>query len=105
MDARISSVVSRYRARLAHYDVNNEMLHGGYFRRRGGPSLAVRAFQLASSLDPSARLFLNDFHVVDGLSAASRPEAYADSALELLRAGECGFATAWWRWLLVACTL
>ena len=89
VDARITSVVSRYRSRLSHYDVNNEMLHGGYFHRRGGPSLVVRAFQLAASIDPSALLFLNDFHVVGGLSAASRPEVYADSAVALMRAGEC----------------
>lgn len=87
VDRRITSVLTHCSPLLSHIDVNNEMLHGGYFQRRGGPSLIVRAFQLASLLAPSALLFLNDYHVEDGLSAASRPEAYAAHARKLLAMG------------------
>jgi endo-1,4-beta-xylanase len=36
VDARLASVVSYYRGSFEHWDINNEMLHGNYFRGRLG---------------------------------------------------------------------
>ena len=80
-------LLSRYKGRFAHYDVNNEMLHGGFFANRLGPGINTRMFQMAKAMDPSALLFVNDFSVEDGKDWRASPRKYLDSIMELLRKG------------------
>jgi GH35 family endo-1,4-beta-xylanase len=83
VDARLQDAVAHFKGSFAHWDVNNEMLHGGYFERRLGPDVGPWMFREASRLDPSARLFVNDFNVV----SYTDTHAYVDSIRGLLAGG------------------
>ena len=61
---RLESVVAHFRGRVRHWDVNNEMLHGSFFRDRLGDAVVPWMFERAQAIDPDARLFLNDFNIV-----------------------------------------
>lgn len=51
--------------RLPHWDVNNEQLHGDFFENKtGDPDYLTKAFQMAHSIDPSVKLFTNDYSVL-----------------------------------------
>ncbi|GJP36368.1 hypothetical protein CLOM_g20880 [Closterium sp. NIES-68] len=88
IDHHIASLLTRYPTScFSHMDVNNEMLHGGYFHSHCGPSTIVRMFQFAAQVDPSLVLFLNEYHVEDGEDHKSRPEKYAQFARQLIASG------------------
>ncbi|CAA7399441.1 unnamed protein product [Spirodela intermedia] len=86
IQARAASVLTRYRGRFRHWDVNNEMLHGS-LRERLGADLWVHMFQLVHRADPTAALFVNDYHVEDGRDPKSTPEKYARHVLDLQDGG------------------
>eukprot|EP00252_Welwitschia_mirabilis_P019005 TRINITY_DN4286_c0_g2_i2.p1 TRINITY_DN4286_c0_g2~~TRINITY_DN4286_c0_g2_i2.p1 ORF type:complete len:888 (-),score=118.99 TRINITY_DN4286_c0_g2_i2:276-2939(-) len=73
---RLNSLLSRYRGKFQHYDVNNEMLHGSFYLERLGKEIRSYMFKVAHQLDPSATLFVNDYHIEDGNDARSSPEKY-----------------------------
>lgn len=52
-------------SRFAHWDVNNEMLHGRFFAERLGKPVREWMFKAAAELDPDADLFVNDFDTVE----------------------------------------
>ena len=61
----IKKVMSRYRGRIAQYDVVNEAFYGAELKqtvwaRSIGPDYIEQAFRTARAVDPSAKLFLND---------------------------------------------
>ncbi|CAI5519787.1 unnamed protein product [Closterium sp. Naga37s-1] len=87
IDSRITSLLTRYPNCFAHMDVNNEMLHGGFFSSRCGPSIVPRMFQFAAQIAPSLVLFLNEYHIEDGEDEKSRPEKYAQFARQLIASG------------------
>nr|CAB3461656.1 unnamed protein product [Digitaria exilis] len=62
VQARIHGLLGRYAGRFPHYDVNNEMLHGRFFRDRLGEGAAAMMFREAARLDPAAKLFVNDYN-------------------------------------------
>lgn len=84
---RLIDLVSRFQGKFDHYDVNNEMLHGSFYKTRLGRQIIPYMFQLAQQLDPSVKLFVNDYHVVDGYDAYSTPEKYIQQIQELQSAG------------------
>ncbi|KAL3691913.1 hypothetical protein R1sor_005564 [Riccia sorocarpa] len=84
---RVKGLLSRYRGKFRHYDVNNEMLHGSYYKDRLGPQFLPYVFQLAHKYDPEAVLFVNDYHVEDGSDCRSSPEAYLEHILDLTQNG------------------
>ncbi|XP_078436571.1 endo-1,4-beta-xylanase 1-like [Wolffia australiana] len=85
---RVDSLLAKYRGRFRHLDVNNEMLHGSFFKDRlGGPAAWAHMFDLAHKADPSLALFVNDYNVEDGNDPASSPEAYARHVVELQENG------------------
>jgi endo-1,4-beta-xylanase len=69
MLTHISTVVSRYRGRIAHWDVVNEPLTAGgtyrnnIFLQAMGSGYIAEAFRAANLADPSARLAYNDFGI------------------------------------------
>lgn len=65
-EQRINDVVTRYKGELAHWDVNNEMLHGSVFTDRLGGGIRTWMFQEARALDSGAKLFVNDYDVIAG---------------------------------------
>ncbi|XP_056173096.1 endo-1,4-beta-xylanase 1-like isoform X4 [Syzygium oleosum] len=84
---RLNGLLSRYKGKFNHYDVNNEMLHGSFFQGRLGKDIRANMFKTAHQLDPSATLFVNDYHVEDGCDPKSCPESYIEQILDLQEQG------------------
>ncbi|KAJ7966471.1 endo-1,4-beta-xylanase A-like [Quillaja saponaria] len=84
---RLTGLLTRYKGKFRHYDVNNEMLHGSFYQDRLGKDIRANMFKLANQLDPSATLFVNDYHVEDGCDTRSSPEKYTQHILELQEQG------------------
>ncbi|XP_057431422.1 endo-1,4-beta-xylanase 1-like isoform X2 [Lotus japonicus] len=80
---RLTSLLNRYKGKFRHYDVNNEMLHGSFYQDRLGKDIRAIMFKTAHQLDPSATLFLNDYHVEDGGDTRSSPEKYIQQTIGL----------------------
>lgn len=55
--------------RLIHWDIDNENLHGGWFEETTGiHNLQAQMFIDVNKVDPTAKLFINDYDVVrDGI--------------------------------------
>ncbi|KAJ4762612.1 glycosyl hydrolase family 10 protein / carbohydrate-binding domain-containing protein [Rhynchospora pubera] len=87
VDNRLKSLLTRYRGKFRHHDVNNEMLHGSFFKDRLGADIWAYMFREAQKLDPSAVLFVNDYNVEDGCDPKSTPEKYIEQILELQERG------------------
>ncbi|RLM97899.1 hypothetical protein C2845_PM06G23650 [Panicum miliaceum] len=87
VDARVRGLLGRYAGRFPHYDVNNEMLHGRFFRDRLGDGAAARMFREAARLDPAAALFVNDYNVECGNDPSATPEKYVELIRGLQRGG------------------
>lgn len=84
---RLNGLLTRYKGKFKHYDVNNEMLHGSYYQDRLGKDIRANMFKVAKQLDPSTILFVNDYHIEDGDDAKSSPEKYIDQVLDLQEQG------------------
>ncbi|CAN6197555.1 unnamed protein product [Urochloa humidicola] len=84
---RIRGLLGRYSGRFPHYDVNNEMLHGRFFRDRLGDDVAALMFREAAQLDPGAALFVNDYNVECANDPNATPEKYIDLIRQLQRGG------------------
>ena len=56
----VEDVVGRYKNRLVHWDVNNEMLHGSFFEKTIGGNIRADMFKWAKLADPNAQLFVNE---------------------------------------------
>ncbi|XP_024517945.1 uncharacterized protein LOC9637546 [Selaginella moellendorffii] len=87
VESRIEKLVSRYRGKFQHYDVNNEMLHGDFYKSRLGDEVHANMFKQIHRLDPSARLFVNDYHVEDGREANSSARRYVQQIDSLIAQG------------------
>lgn len=87
VQARLNGLLGRYAGRFPHYDVNNEMLHGRFFRDRLGDDVAALMFREAARLDPGAALFVNDYNVECGNDPNATPERYVELVRELQRGG------------------
>ncbi|OAY51065.1 endo-1,4-beta-xylanase 1 isoform X25 [Manihot esculenta] len=84
---RLTGLLTRYKGKFRHYDVNNEMLHGSFYQDRLGKNIRAYMFKTANQLDPSATLFVNDYHVEDGNDTRSSPEKYIAQILDLQEQG------------------
>ncbi|CAM0957212.1 unnamed protein product [Alopecurus aequalis] len=88
VQSRLHGLVSRYAGRFLHYDVNNEMLHGRFFRDRLGDDVPALMFTEAAQIDPAAALFVNDYNV----ECANDPNATPEKYIELIRSLQRGGA-------------
>ncbi|XP_039049795.1 endo-1,4-beta-xylanase 1-like isoform X2 [Hibiscus syriacus] len=84
---RLTGLLTRYKGKFRHYDVNNEMLHGSFYQDRLGKDIRAYMFKTANQLDPSATLFVNDYHVEDGCDTRSYPEKYIEQILDFQQQG------------------
>jgi hypothetical protein len=60
IDERINSIVGRYAGQIVSWDVDNEMLSGNMFDCLGEAGRA-HFFQLANSIDPDCRFYMNEY--------------------------------------------
>ena len=84
---RLTDLLTRYKGKFRHYDVNNEMLHGSFYQDRLGPEIRASMFNISHQLDPSASLFVNDYHVEDGTDWKASPERYIEQIIGLQAQG------------------
>ncbi len=63
--ARIAEIIGRYRGRLIAWDVNNELLDGGFFGGRLGPSIHADIFKAAHDANPGCPLYVNEYAILD----------------------------------------
>lgn len=64
VEYRMDSAVKHFRGTFLHWDVNNEMLHGSFFKDRLGEDIHVWMYKRARELDPDAKLFTNEFNIL-----------------------------------------
>lgn len=67
VEAHIREVVGRFAGRIHEFDVNNEMLEGRYYQDRLGVDFCADMFRWAHEAAPGTRLFLNDYHTLNGV--------------------------------------
>ncbi|KAL0422897.1 UNVERIFIED_CONTAM: Endo-1,4-beta-xylanase 5 [Sesamum latifolium] len=65
VSSRIQSLMNQYRNEFIHWDVDNEMLHWDFYEQRLGPNASLEFFQTAQKSDPLARLFMNEYNVLE----------------------------------------
>ncbi|CAI9753076.1 unnamed protein product [Fraxinus pennsylvanica] len=89
VENRLSDLLTRYNGKLKHYDVNNEMLHGSFYQDHLGKDIRANIFKNAKQLDPSAILFVNDYHVEEGRTCDSRSslDKYIEHIIDLQEQG------------------
>lgn len=80
---RAIEICTRYRGRIAEYDVLNEMLHGNFFRNRLGDRIVDDMFAGCAKADPKARLYLNEYDILNGKLV----DAYTKQVRTLLARG------------------
>jgi endo-1,4-beta-xylanase len=64
VEYRMDSAVTHFRGTFVHWDVNNEMLHGSFFKDRLGEGIHAWMFKRARELDPDVKLFVNEFNIL-----------------------------------------
>lgn len=89
VERRLESAVGHFRGRFVHWDVDNEILHGTFYKDRLGADVHAWMFQRAHELDPDAVLFTNEFNIlsVDKDFTEVQTDEYVASVRRLLAAG------------------
>ncbi len=80
---RAQTIASKYKGRFAEYDLNNEMVHGNYYKDRLGPEITKWMAEWAQEGDPDAELYLNDYNILTGKSLSG----YMSQIRDLLNQG------------------
>ncbi|XVF44982.1 hypothetical protein PTKIN_Ptkin02bG0168600 [Pterospermum kingtungense] len=74
---RINSVMSKYKGQVIGWDVVNENLHFNFFESKLGPDASSLFYKMASDIDPSVTLFMNEYNTIEESGdAASTPAKY-----------------------------
>lgn len=89
VENRLVSAVTHFRGRFVHWDVDNEMLHGKFFKDGLGESIWPWMFKRAHELDPEAKLFVNEYNIlsVDQAFKQVQTDEYVASIRRLLDQG------------------
>lgn len=74
VDERLDDAVSHFDGAFLHWDVNNEMLDGDFFRRRLGADIEPYMFARTKEIDPDVLTFTNEYSIIAG--SAARTDAY-----------------------------
>ena len=64
VEHRMDSAVKHFRGAFVHWDVDNEMLHGSFFKDRLGEDIHAWMYKRARELDPNVKLFANEFNIL-----------------------------------------
>ncbi|KAJ8533680.1 hypothetical protein K7X08_007004 [Anisodus acutangulus] len=87
MKSRIKSVMSKYRNEFFHWDVNNELLHFDFYKKKLGPKATLNMFKQVHREDPLATLFLNEYNIVERCDSNASVDSYIDKFKELKKGG------------------
>ncbi|MGD8787223.1 MAG: endo-1,4-beta-xylanase [Phycisphaerales bacterium] len=63
--SRAIDVTRHFKGRIEEFDLNNEMIHGDFFRRRLGYGIISEMALAAKVGNPDAKLYVNDYGVLD----------------------------------------
>jgi endo-1,4-beta-xylanase len=63
--SRAISVTEHFKGRIDEFDLNNEMIHGDFFRRRLGYGIVNEMAWMAKAGNSDVRLCVNDYGIVD----------------------------------------
>ncbi|WCJ17978.1 Endo-1 4-beta-xylanase 4 [Euphorbia peplus] len=82
---RIDSVVSRYSGKLIAWDVMNENLHFRFYEDKLGENASSMYFSRAYELDPTTRMFMNEYNTIEYCQdKSSNPARYVNRLKEIL---------------------
>jgi len=89
VEYRMDSAVKHFRGTFVHWDVDNEMLHGTFFKDRLGEDIRAWMYKRARELDPDVKLFTNEFNVlsVDENFKEVQTDEYVADIRKLLEQG------------------
>ncbi|XP_019257097.1 PREDICTED: uncharacterized protein LOC109235440 isoform X2 [Nicotiana attenuata] len=88
VNSRIQSLISKYKNEFINWDVDNEMLHYDFYEQRLGTNTSLEFFKTAQDLDPLAKLFMNDYNVVETCyDMNSTVDAYISKLRDLKQGG------------------
>jgi GH35 family endo-1,4-beta-xylanase len=62
---RAESLMSHFKGRIDEYDLNNEAIHGDFFRRRLGYGVMSEMAWMVKAHNPNAKLYVNDYGILD----------------------------------------
>lgn len=62
---RVVREVTRYKGKIKEYDVLNEPTHANYLQKIVGDSINWNCFKWAHEADPEARLYINDYNIIE----------------------------------------
>ncbi|OWF48073.1 uncharacterized protein LOC110453569 [Mizuhopecten yessoensis] len=93
MHTHLNDMISHTRGKLAHWDVNNENLHGDYFEKKTGhPNVTMEMFQWLHSAEPGVKLFLNDYNALSSgrytTSLKEQGRIFRDAGIPIYGIGE-----------------
>lgn len=81
---RVMREVKRYKGKVKEYDVINEPIHANYLQKIVGDSLNWNCFKWAREADPDARLFVNDYNIIEW---QEQTNTFVEFVKKLLRNG------------------
>ncbi len=84
VNRRAYGVTEHFKGRIEEFDLNNEMIHGDFFRRRLGYGIINEMAYLARQGNPDAVLCVNDYGILD---IGGNVEAYIIQIKNLLATG------------------
>ena len=89
VERRLTNAVNHFKGRFVHWDVNNEMLHGSFYKDNLGEEIWPWMFKRTHELDPEVKLFVNEFNIlsVDQNFEETETEEYVASIKRLLEQG------------------
>ncbi len=62
---RVTREMTRYKGIVKEYDVLNEPTHATYLQSKVGDSIDWNCFKWAHAADPNAKLFVNDYNIIE----------------------------------------
>lgn len=73
VENRMEQAMNHFKDKFVHWDINNEMVAGHYYKDRLGENIRIWMYQRAHEIDPDCQLFVNDYNVI---AWGDRLEAY-----------------------------
>lgn len=64
MKRRLEHAGNHFKGKFRHWDVNNEMMNGSFFKDRFGKQIWKWMYEETKKIDPQALLFVNDYNVI-----------------------------------------
>lgn len=66
LQERAKVYMTRYKGRIPEHDINNEMVHCTYFKKRLGGEIWKQMFDWCHQYDSEATLYVNDYSILSG---------------------------------------